>query len=108
MAEVVQSAWGRRDPEEGVGRAERRSGRGQHDPRDDEEDDAAERACAENQRHHNGDRRDDEGPKTAIECAHIAGHRGLLPFVTFVTKGRTTPRIWHRWGYRSSSVIFRR
>jgi hypothetical protein len=55
-----------------------RSPRDQHDPGDGEQDQATERARADEERRQDGDRRDQEGPKTAIICAHVAGHDGLL------------------------------
>src|SRR5215207_6416368 len=77
VADAMQSRLGR-DPDDGVGRAERRDSCGQHDPGDDDQHDAARRARANNQRHHDGGRRDDEGPKSAVERPHVAGHRDLL------------------------------
>jgi hypothetical protein len=74
MASAMQPARVGGDPDDGVGRAIPRRTCRQHDPGDDEEDDAAERAGAESERRHDGDRCDEGCPKTAIKCSHVPGH----------------------------------
>jgi hypothetical protein len=65
MGDAMQSRIGR-DPDDGVGRAERRHGCDEHDPGDDEQDDAAECARAEESTPRDGGRRDGERPKSPI------------------------------------------
>src|SRR5512133_1493602 len=79
IADAMQSARPGRDPDDGVGRAKRRDSCGQHDPGDDEQDDATDRARAEKERHQDGDRRDDERQEPAIKNPHVRGHDDHAP-----------------------------
>src|SRR5918994_996092 len=105
MADAMQPRVGR-DAEDAVVRAVPRGRCGQHDPGDDEENDTAERARAENRRHHDGDRRDDERPKNPIKCPHVLGHHNLLP--QFVTKPPTAPPLRQRAAVRIAIRAFPR
>ena len=74
VADAMQLRVGR-DSRDGVGRAEPCTGRDQHDPGDDEQDHATQRARAENERHRDGGRRDDESPEATVKMCPYSGSR---------------------------------
>src|SRR6266545_4426445 len=78
----------RRDPDERVVRAITRERGHQHDAGHDEQDDAADGPSADEEREHNGCRRDDKEPKRTINDSHVLLHDTPFPLSVGRPRGR--------------------